>query len=158
LQEATSPREAQQLAGIEERILAAGALRDAVIRVGPADDRSNCHGWIFTGGRYVVRGADVHAILRDNRYQEQSQPRPGDLVVYRNADGSVCHTALVQYITEREPVLVKGKWGNLGIFTHPVDQSPYGVEFAFYRSPRAGHLINIVSVSGDDPPPTVVTE
>jgi hypothetical protein len=158
LQEAASPRDAQLLADIEEQVLTAASLRDSVIRVGPANDRCNCHGWVFTGGRYSVRGGEVDVILHDNNYQEQSQPKPGDLVVYRAAEGTVRHTAVVQYITEGEPVLVKGKWGNFGIFTHPVDQSPYGVEFTFYRSPRAGHLISIVPNSRNELPPTVVTE
>jgi len=158
LQEALAPREAQQLADIEERYLYAGSLRESMIRVGHADDRCNCHGWVFTGGRYTVRGADVDLILRDNNYREQSQPRPGDLVIYRDSSGSVSHSAIVQYITDGEPVLVKGKWGNLGTFTHPVDRSPYGVEFTFYRSPRSGHHVTTAPASSGENGPTVTTE
>ena len=138
LHESTSPRDLQQLSETEARSFANSGLKEMVIRFAPADDRSNCHGWVFTSGRYHLRGNDVAVILGENGYREKSRPQLGDLVIYRMADGSITHTGVVQYITDSEPVLVRSKWGNLGVFTHPVDQSPYGAAFGYYRSPRSG--------------------
>jgi hypothetical protein len=148
IRETRAPRAAELVNELESRLLAEGVFRDRVIRVGPADDRSNCHGWVFTGGRYVLRGNDVEVILSENTYHRESTPRPGDLVIYRGTPGgSITHTAVVQYATEGEPVLVRGKWGNLGVFTHAVDHSPYGTEFTYHRSSRGGHRLTITPIS-----------
>jgi len=128
------------LTGAEERILRKTHLDEDVIRRGAADDRSNCHGWVFTGGRFLLSADDVELILKENGYQECPVPRPGDLVVYRQA-GAIMHTAIVRYVTEGQPVLVEGKWGELGVFLHAVDKSVYGTKYAFYRSARIGHLL-----------------
>lgn len=128
------------LADPEARLLANGQHNDNVIRLGPADDRSNCHGWVFTGGKFILGPDDVELILKDNGYEPVSAPQPGDVVVYRN-HGTVSHTAVVRYTTPGQPVLVAGKWGVLGVFLHPVDKSCYGTEFAYYRSDRNGHVV-----------------
>ena len=73
-------------------------------------------------------------ILNENGYTKQKAPRAGDLVIYRSS-GAVTHTAVVQYVSGNQPVLVSGKWGPLGVFLHPIDKSPYGTDYAFYRSP-----------------------
>ena len=148
IRETRAPRAAELVNELESRLLAEGVFRDKLIRVGPADDRSNCHGWVFTGGRYVLRGNDVEVILNENTYHRESTPRPGDLVIYRGAPGgSITHTAVVQYATDGEPALVRSKWGSLGIFTHAVDQSPYGTDFSFHRSSRDGHRLMITPIS-----------
>ena len=124
----------------EERYLRSAQLREQVIRQSTADERTNCHGWVFTGGRFILSGVDVDLILKENDYTEQKMPQPGDLVIYR-ANEAVTHTAVVQYVAGGQPVLVRSKWGSLGVFIHPIDKSPYGTSFAYYRSPRAGHLL-----------------
>jgi hypothetical protein len=124
----------------EARILTNAQLNDQIIRRGPAGDHTNCHGWVFTGGKFRVTGEDVELILRENGYQEVHQPQVGDLVIYRQG-GVVSHTALVRYVAEGQPVLVESKWGNLGLFLHPADRSIYGTDYAFHRSPRNGHLL-----------------
>jgi len=53
--EATDPRARVELAALENRFLVANHTGDRLIRRQPADDRTNCHGWVFTGGRYVYR-------------------------------------------------------------------------------------------------------
>src|SRR5207245_249118 len=98
---------------------------------------SNCHGWVFTGGRFIVPGSQVDLVLKENGYQEVHEPHPGDVAVYRQGS-AVLHTALVRYVTEGQPVLVEGKWGSLGVFLHPADKSPYGPDYTFYRSARHG--------------------
>lgn len=118
-------------------------LQQVIIR-GYGDDRSNCHGWVFTDGRYLLSGQDVLKILEDNGYEEVTDPRPNDVVVYLTQDYSVSHTAIVRYVTPGQPVLVEGKWGNLGIFLHAVDDSPYGSTYKYYRTRRPNHLLQIV--------------
>jgi len=129
-----------ELAGAEDRILHKARLDGDVIRRGAADDRSNCHGWIFTGGRFLLSAADVELILRENGYGECRDPRPGDLVVYRRG-GAVLHTAVVRYVAEGQPVMVEGKWGDLGVFLHAIEKSVYGTDYTFHRSARVGHLL-----------------
>jgi hypothetical protein len=140
LKEPTAPRDGAELSGAEGRILKTSNLSEFVIRRGSADDRSNCHGWVFTGGQFFVSGEDVDVILKENGYYEHREPQPGDLVVYR-ADNAVTHTAVVRYVSEGQPVLLESKWGKLGVFLHPADKSPYGAEYTFYRSPRKGHQL-----------------
>jgi hypothetical protein len=132
--------DAGELKDAEERALRGTVFHDRKIRRSGATDNSNCHGWVFTGGKYMLSPDDVELILKENGYQEVQQPQPGDLVVYRQG-GAVAHTALVRYVTEGQPVLVEGKWGRMGVFLHPADESLYGPEFTFHRSGRSGHLL-----------------
>ena len=138
--EAISLRDDAALHTLEETVQQNPAIRDSIIRCSPATDRSNCHGWIFTGGRYWVTGAEVDRILTDNHYLPVSDPKPGDLVVYRNGK-TVAHTGLVTYVTEGHPVLIEGKWGCTGVYLHAVDKSIYGSNYTYYRSARNGHLL-----------------
>ncbi len=136
------PVDTQELNGIEERDL----LQDMhvsmlIIQHEAASDDSNCHGWIFTGGKYWVLGKSVDTILEQNHYEPTKSPKPGDLVIYRN-DAKVAHTAIVRYVTEGMPVLVEGKWGALGVYLHAVEESCYGRNYMFYRSLRKGHQLN----------------
>ena len=140
IKEAISPRDEADLHAIESLVLLNGSIRDSVIRSEPATDRSNCHGWVFTGGRYWITGTEVDRILTENHYQVVAESQPGDLVVYR-AGPNVLHTAIVRYVSAGQPVLVEGKWGCTGVFLHSVDKSIYGTNFKYYRSPREGHIL-----------------
>jgi hypothetical protein len=140
LKEPSAARDSQVLQGVEERYIRNNQLGETVMRRSGADDHTNCHGWVFTGGKFLVSGDDVETILKDNGYREHNEPQPGDLVVYRLGP-AVTHTAIVRYVTEGQPLLVEGKWGNLGVFVHPADKSPYGTDYKLYRSPRRGHLL-----------------
>jgi hypothetical protein len=140
----TTPRDQAELNDLEERFLRRSTFDLKVIRRGPADEHANCHGWVFTEGRYHVGGTLVDQILDDNNYEPVTNPRPGDLVVYRQ-DQQVTHTAVVRYVTPGMPVMVEGKWGTIGVFLHPVDQSCYGINYTYYRSPRQGHLLESIN-------------
>jgi len=140
IREASTPRSEDDLLGIEMAVLRNDAIRDHLIRCEPASDRANCHGWVFTGGRFWIGGTEVDRILTDNQYQAVTSPRPGDIVVYRSSE-TVSHTGIVRYVTDGLPVLVEGKWGCTGVYLHPVDKSIYGTDFTYYRSPRPGHLL-----------------
>jgi hypothetical protein len=114
----------------------------ALIRTAAIEQDYNCHGWIFTGGRYWVRGEFVDSILNDNGYQRVDQPRQGDLVVYRAAEGNVLHSGLVR-VADDSLILIESKWGTIGRYVHPPSEQPYSNCWTYYRSSRQGHLLNI---------------
>jgi hypothetical protein len=150
LKEPIAARPVADLTPTEEKVIRDFPFRDQLIRRGGPTDQSNCHGWVFTGGKFLLSPDDVEQIVKENGYSETHEPHAGDLVVYRQ-DGQVAHTAIVRYVTEGQPVLVEGKWGTMGVFLHPADKSCYGQEYTFYRSARGTHLL--VGVGGSPAAP-----
>ena len=158
LKETIAPRNPSDLTGPEQKALQGMKFTDQVIRRSGPHDNSNCHGWVFTGGKFWLSPDDVEQIVKENGYTEVHEPQPGDLVLYRQG-GSIAHSAVVRYVTEGQPVLVEGKWGTMGVFVHPADKSCYGTEYTFYRSGRPSHLL--VGLGGSpapNPGATAVTE
>lgn len=143
---ATAPRADAEIGEAERRFLQTSPFRDQMMRQRKADDGSNCHGWVFTGGRYWLDPGAVELVLKENGYVDVTAPRPGDLAIYRG-NGSVSHTGVVRYVSDAAPVLVEGKWGPMGVYVHPADQCPYGAAPTFYRSSRPGHLLDGISLS-----------
>jgi hypothetical protein len=134
---------------MEQQFVGELARNHQLINSGPADPGHNCHGWVFTGGRYWVDGSDVPRILRDNGYQPVAHPRAGDLVVYRDsASEEVVHTAVVRAVTEEGLVLVESKWGQMGRYIHPPDKLRFANPFRYYRSSRQGHLLRGLEQTG----------
>jgi len=126
-------------------------LEQYVIRTSGADLQHNCHGWIFTGGRYWIKGSSVPDILRDNHYEVISRPGPGDIAVYRSVSGEVMHTALVRAIREDGTILLESKWGRLGCFIHTDTRHAYGnLSCTYYRTGRGGHLLRGQYADGQD--------
>ena len=72
-----------------------------LIRRGPPDDTSNCHGWVFTNGKYNIAGRSVTTILEQNSYVQVTRIEAGDLVVYRNTNGEISHTGIVRLYLQR---------------------------------------------------------
>jgi hypothetical protein len=140
LTECPNPRPASDLVRMERQSIRKSGHADFIMRLHPADDRSNCFGWVFTGGQYYIDGRQVDRILEENSYQAVADPKPGDLVVYR-WQGLPTHMAIVRYVSEGQPVLIEGKWGWEGVYLHPVTKSNFGNDFTYYRSPRGGHLL-----------------
>jgi hypothetical protein len=126
----------------QSNLLRARKLDGQVITL-PLDlENCNCHGWIFTGGRYWIPVEDVDLILDDNGYGRVPAPVPGDLAIYRDADGTPVHTGVVRAGGGDGPVLIESKWGGMGRFVHPPQVHPYGeTTITYYRSPRRGHLL-----------------
>jgi hypothetical protein len=124
----------------EQRVLNEFRSNGRIIRLTQVDDSCNCHGWVFTGGRYWVSQHDVEHILVDNGYEVVTDPRPGDLAIYRDTH-EISHTGVVRAVVEGMEPLVVGKWGWMGVFLHPANDSMYGTNYQFYRSPREGHLL-----------------
>lgn len=110
---------------------------------GEATEDTNCHGWIFTGGRHFLSGRMVDRILDDNGYHIVSDPEPNDVVVYRNAQQEVLHTALVRGRLNDGLVIVESKFGVGARFLHLPEDQPYSPRFEFYRTDRGRHDIAI---------------
>ena len=113
------------------------------IRRQDADKMANCHGWVFTEGRFLLKGMDVDRILCDNHYFIVKDPKPGDIVIYRNEDGGILHTALVQGILRDGNVITESKWGIDQRFLHLPANQPYSEFYEYYRTNRPNHLINV---------------
>ena len=116
---------------------------NAMIYREDADKMANCHGWVFTDGRFLLKGNDVDRILCDNHYVLVTDPRPSDIVIYRNEMGSILHTALVQGILRDGTVITESKWGIDQRFLHLPAKQPYSQHFEYYRTDRPNHLIRI---------------
>jgi hypothetical protein len=125
---------------VEQFLRSTESRQTQIIRLTEPNPASNCHGWIFTGGRYGVRDGEVQSILSDNGYREVVEPEPGDLAVYINAD-KITHCGLVRMADKHAPVLIESKWGPFGVYLHAADQQPFSGVCKFYRSPRANHLL-----------------
>ena len=119
-------------------------LSQKVIRVAGPAAACNCHGWVFTGGQLGVATEDVDMILADNGYQLVYDVREGDVIVYRDSVGHVRHTGLVRFVGVDGLILVESKWGPLGLYLHFPQDQPYGNLFAYYRSPRIGHVLRLL--------------
>lgn len=111
-----------------------------LIRAGEADPTSNCHGWVFTTGRYWLKNEFIETILADNGYETVEIPQVSDVILYRDKSGKVSHTGVVRLITD-DQVLIESKWGLLGRFIHPPAEQPYGESWSYQRSARTGHLL-----------------
>lgn len=109
------------------------------------DSPSNCHGWVFTKGKYMIRGRYVDTILRDNQYQIVTDPQPGDLIIYRDHSGMPVHTGIVKAVGAEGFVLIESKWGSLDTYLHLPDDQVYSKGYAYYRSPRDGHELKEVT-------------
>jgi hypothetical protein len=132
-------RDSATISDPEGRALKQLGYDQALIRRAPATDFSNCHGWVFTGGRYWVGNDAVQKILDDNGYTATPTPKAGDIVIYRNLNG-ISHTGIVRY-TGDGSTMIESKWSWMGVFLHPVDKSVYGHEYTYYQSTRNGHVL-----------------
>lgn len=118
-----------------------GVYHARLIQSAPADPAYNCHGWIFAAGRYLIVNQDVPRIILDNGYQRVSDPKPGDIILYRDDAGHCIHSGLVRLVDSGALVLVESKWGGCGRYIHPPEIQPYGTRWDYCRSSRNGHLL-----------------
>jgi hypothetical protein len=124
------------------RVLDSFELQNQTIYVTQGWQECNCHGFVFTGGQFWIEGKSVDMILEDNGYEAVNDPRPGDVIVYRDRDDDVSHTGLVRGLASNGVVLVESKWGKYGRFVHRHDRHPYADgQIEFYRTGRPGHLL-----------------
>jgi hypothetical protein len=117
------------------------AFDSKLIRTAPPDPNYNCHGWVFTAGRYILAPDAVEHILQDNGYYEVTQPRPGDIVIYYDQAGQITHTALVRATGEDGFVLVESKWGCSGGRYLHLPELWFSARHVFYRTNRGSHVV-----------------
>ena len=139
------------VANDEREILTGFDWNKRIIPRSPASDESNCHGWVFTGGKYWVLGRDVPTILKENGYKMTRFPRPGDVAIYSKTDGSgaVDHTGIVRAVGT--VTMVESKWGWMGVYLHAADASCYGTNISYYHTSRSGH--QFTALKPDDAKP-----
>jgi hypothetical protein len=143
-----SPNAVTATHDVEARYLHELGLDAKLIQTAPPDLKYNCHGWVFTGGRYWVRSNQVQTILEGNGYRAVGQPQAGDLVVYRNGRGEVSHTGLVRAGGKSGSLLIESKWGRFGRYVHGPQEHGYrGHEATYYRTARGSHLLQGVDAS-----------
>jgi hypothetical protein len=116
-------------------------LLGRAIQLAPPDRWSNCHGWVFTGGRYLIPDHVIDSIIEENGYRPVEQPAAGDLVIYRNERGEAIHSAVVWAIGNDGRALLESKWAWMGLFLHFADSSPYGRNWHYYHSARGDHVL-----------------
>ncbi len=126
---------------LERCFLKYAGLVGRMIETGVSNSACNCHGYVFTGGRYGMDGELVDMILNENGYHKVRTPSTGDLIVYRTASGEIAHTGLVRAYTEDGSALIESKFGPMGSYLHGHDIACYEQRFDFYRSSREGHLL-----------------
>jgi hypothetical protein len=119
------------------------------IRRETSNEESNCHGWVFTEGKYLLFGEQVEEILRDNGYQVVATPVVGDIIVYRSHSGSILHSGLVQSVFGNGEVLIESKWGISARYLHLPKDQPYGELFQYYHSERGKHSVCVVAGSDE---------
>ena len=133
----TAYRLPAELVQDEKNVLSGFGWENRVIHRSPANDVSNCHGWVFTGGKYWIESRDVMTIVSQNGYRPVRSPLPGDLVVYKR-DGTVTHTGIVRSVGA--VTMVESKWGWMGVYLHDVESSCYGTNYSYYHNARrSGH-------------------
>jgi hypothetical protein len=114
---------------------------DSTIEQAPPDPTSNCYGWVFADGRYVIAAIDADRILSDNGYRRVDRPRVDDVVAYRSTvTHELIHVGIVR-VADEDLVLVESKWGFGGRFLHQPQGQPFCKDFDYYRSPRRGHKL-----------------
>jgi len=146
LRQAAHPPEPGLFARLQASLPERAGVFERVLLTTPVWQDCNCHGWIFTGGRFFIASEDVPDILTDNGYYPVTDPCPGDLAVYHYGDGHIAHTGLVYNAAGAAgggKVEVQSKWGIMGgVYRHASHVHPYQTcQCTFYRSPRPGHLL-----------------
>ncbi len=126
-----------------------------LLRTGPVDRHYNCHGWTFAGGKYWLKSDEVGRILADNGYRQVTEPAVGDVIIYRDAVGTIVHSGVVRAVGGGDPVLIESKWGPLGRFIHFPDRWQSGGVYHYYRSDRGVHLL--AGLDGDGRTGTLAT-
>lgn len=132
-------------------------FENALIETAVADRNANCHGWVFTEGRFLLRGTGVETILRANRYELVTEPKPHDVVIYRDITGKILHTALVQAVLSNGTVITESKWGIDKRVLHRPEDQPYSDRFEFYRTSRPSHSIRIAEASSREETATLTS-
>ena len=105
----------------------------------------NCMGMVFAARRTWIETDQLGNILRGDGYRrvrEESELLVGDVVVYRNQNGSTSHVGVITSIGLYGPdgtrkIVVLSQWGLDGEYFHEIDDvNPYLGEPAEYWTDR----------------------
>jgi hypothetical protein len=119
--------------------------RFSLTRTSPPTLESNCHGWVFLRGKFLIFAEQVERILGENGYRQVAEPSVGDVIIYRDPSGEILHSGLVWWVGADGQALIQSKFGISGRYLHaPLDQ-PYGDRFCYYRADRRRHAVRIRS-------------
>ena len=100
------------------------------VRVRSLSSVYNCMGMVFANRRTWVDPEHLPMILEDDGYRlvaNEQELQPGDVVVYRDADGEVSHVGIVTEVrtNPREAsleVFVMSQWGESGEYFHRANE------------------------------------
>ncbi|MBL8824689.1 MAG: hypothetical protein JNJ77_19035 [Planctomycetia bacterium] len=103
------------------------------IRTGPPEESYNCHGWTFARGRRALDISEVKMQLSNGPYRKVQVPESGDIVIYYDDQGEICHSGVVKATGRNGFVLVESKWGSAGRFLHMLRLPKVQAQHEFYR-------------------------
>jgi RHS repeat-associated protein len=73
---------------------------------------TDCHGLTFADGQYWVSDPAVNGLLKGDSYQTTTAAKPGDVLVYKDANGNVVHSVTVTEVDANgKPTKVSGLGG-----------------------------------------------
>jgi hypothetical protein len=108
------------------------------IRTGPPELLYNCHGWTFAHGKRAVSDDEVREILHNGHYRRVTMPTAGDVVIYYDKTGDLCHSGIVKATGRNGFVLIESKWGGAGRFLHLLDVPEVQARHEFYHDTSSG--------------------
>jgi hypothetical protein len=114
------------------------------IRTGPPNEVYNCHGWTFTRGRRALDITEVKMLLNNGLYRKVDSPESGDIVIYYDSQGDICHSGVIKATGRNGFVLVESKWGTAGRFLHMLRLPKVHASYEFYRRSQRGPRTTIV--------------
>lgn len=123
----------QILAAVREMF--AGLFPGAKLR--SVSNTYNCVGLVFANRRTWVDPDQLPVIFGDEHYVRVAEAHPGDLVIYQNSQGDVCHVGVVLHrvvdtATGEWNLVVLSKWGGGG--STFIRQARYPISWATLRS------------------------
>ncbi|MFT3882769.1 MAG: hypothetical protein QM703_24340 [Gemmatales bacterium] len=116
-----------------ETLLSDPTYAQQFIRTGQPNPLYNCHGWTFTQGQRDVTDDEVDKLLQSGRYRKVTVPISGDIVIYYDNTGNLCHSGIVKATGRQGFVLVESKWGEAGRFLHLLSLPQVQAKHEFYR-------------------------
>lgn len=114
------------------------------IRTGPPEESYNCHGWTFARGRRALDISEVQMLLNNGLYRKVEYPESGDIVIYYDSQGDICHSGVVKATGNNGFVLVESKWGSAGRFLHMVRLPKVQTRYEFYRRAQRGPRSTVI--------------
>ena len=108
----------------------------AIHRHGSASLHYNCHGLTFASRRTEISNSEaLRKILVDDDYLQISRDTvlAGDIVLYVENDGDICHSGIVIHVPPSDAALINklagivvlSKWGAAHEVIHEISECPY---------------------------------